>query len=50
MIRSSFPNAEGNQMAKNPNFIKDMEDYIKNINAEAIYFTPYEGDKPQFLS
>ena len=45
MIRASFPNAEGNQMVKNPNFIKDMEEYIKNTNAEATYFTPYEGER-----
>ena len=45
MIRASFPTAEGNEMVKNPNFIKDMEEYIKNTNAESAYFTPYEGER-----
>ena len=45
LIRVSIPNTQGNEMVKDPNFLKNMEDYIKNTNAESAYFTVYEGDR-----
>lgn len=45
MIRVSIPTIQGNEMVKDPNFIKNMEEYIKNTNAESAYFAPYEGDR-----
>lgn len=32
-------------MVKDPNFLKNMEDCIKNTNAETACFTVYEGDR-----
>ncbi len=36
-------------MVKDPNFLKNMEDYIKHINAEAAYFTVCEGERTAFF-
>lgn len=44
-IRVSFPTAEGDEVVKNSNFIKETEEYIKKINAEAVYFTANEEEK-----
>ncbi len=49
LIRASFPTETGNQMVKDPNFLKNMEDYIRNINAEAVYFTVLEGERTAFF-
>jgi hypothetical protein len=32
-------------MVKNSNFIKETEEYIKKINAEAVYFTANEEER-----
>jgi hypothetical protein len=49
LIRASFPTEIGNQMVKDPNFLKNMEDYIKHIDAEAVYFTVYEGERTAYF-
>ena len=49
LIRASFPTEIGNQMVKDPNFLKNMEDYIRNTNAEAVYFTVCEGERTAFF-
>jgi hypothetical protein len=36
-------------MVKVPNFLKNMEDYIKRINAEAVYFTVCEGERTAYF-
>ena len=45
LIRVSIPNAQGNEMVKDPNFLKNIKDYIKRTNVESAYFTVYEGDR-----
>ncbi len=45
LVRVSIPTIQGNEMVKDPNFIKNMEDYISNTKAESAYFTVYEGDR-----
>ena len=45
LIRVSIPTTQGNEMVKDSNFLKNMEDYIKSTNTESVYFTVYEGDR-----
>lgn len=45
LILISILNTQGNEMVRDPNFLKNMEDYIKSTNAESAYFTVYEGDR-----
>jgi hypothetical protein len=49
LIRASFPTETSNQMIKDPNFLKNMEGYIRNINAEAVYFTVFEGERTVYF-
>ena len=43
LIRVSIPTTEGNEMVKDPNFLKNMEDCIKSTNAESAYFMCTKG-------
>lgn len=49
LIRFSIPTTQGNEMVKDPGFLKNMEDYIKKTNAESVYFTVYKGDRTVFF-
>ena len=35
LIRVSVPTLQSNEMIKDPNFLKNMEDYIKSTNAKS---------------
>ncbi|MDN5847280.1 MAG: hypothetical protein L0H53_13520 [Candidatus Nitrosocosmicus sp.] len=38
LIRFSIPTTQGNEMVRDPNFLKNIEDYIKSTNAESVLF------------
>ncbi|AIF84521.1 hypothetical protein NTE_02472 [Candidatus Nitrososphaera evergladensis SR1] len=45
VIRAIIPTETGNKMVKDPNFISNMENYIKANKAEAAYFLELNGDR-----
>lgn len=45
IVRAMIPTAAGNKMVKDPNFLKNLEDYIKKFNCEASYFTEVNGNR-----
>lgn len=49
LVRVMIPVAAGNKMVKDPNFLKNLEDYLKKFNCEASYFTPVNGIRSMVL-
>jgi len=45
LVRAQIPTGAGNKMVKNPNFLQDLENYIKKVNAETAYFFEAGGDR-----
>ena len=45
LLRAIVPTTAGNQMVKDPNFLKNIENYIKKFNCEASYFTEIDGNR-----
>lgn len=45
IVRTIFPTEAGNRAVKDPNFTKNIEDFMKNTKAEAAYFTEINGDR-----
>lgn len=45
IIRASVPTEAGNKMVKDPNFIKNVEDYMKKSKAETAYFFEAHGNR-----
>jgi hypothetical protein len=45
IVRAIIPVASGNKMVKDPNFLRNIEDYIKKFNCEASYFTEVNGNR-----
>lgn len=45
VIRAMFPTEAGNKMVQDPNFTKNIEEYIKTSKAEAAYFMELNGDR-----
>lgn len=45
LVRAMIPTTAGNKMVKDPNFIKNLEDYIKKFNCEASYFLEVNGNR-----
>lgn len=45
IIRVIIPTEAGNKAIKDPNFVKNIEDFINNTKAEAAYFTELNGDR-----
>ncbi|HZD34695.1 MAG TPA: hypothetical protein VE130_05780 [Nitrososphaeraceae archaeon] len=43
IVRAMIPTTAGNKMVKDPNMVKNLEDYIQKFNCEAAYFTALEG-------
>ncbi|MGA7369338.1 MAG: hypothetical protein WBX01_09425 [Nitrososphaeraceae archaeon] len=43
VVRAMIPTTAGNKMVKDPNFLKNVEDYIEKVNCEAAYFTDLNG-------
>jgi len=45
LVRAQISTDAGNKMIKNPQFMQNLEDYIKKVNAEASYFFEAGGDR-----
>jgi hypothetical protein len=45
IIRAQIPTEAGNKMVKDPNFIKNVEDYMKKSKAETAYFFEAHGNR-----
>lgn len=45
LLRATIPTATGNQMVKDPNFFKNIEEYVNRFNCEASYFTEMGGNR-----
>ncbi|TLY01949.1 MAG: hypothetical protein E6K92_07190 [Thaumarchaeota archaeon] len=45
IIRAQLPTEVGNRMMENADSLKELEGYIKNINAENAYFFEANGDR-----
>ena len=45
IVRAMIPTVAGNKMIEDPNFLKNLEDYIKKFNCEASYFTEVNGNR-----
>jgi hypothetical protein len=45
LVRVLIPTEAGNRMVTDPNFVKNIEDFMKNTKAEAAYFTEINGDR-----
>jgi hypothetical protein len=43
IVRAMIPANAGNKMVKDPNMIKNLENYIQKFNCEAAYFTEMNG-------
>ena len=49
LVRAMIPTVTGNKMVKDPNFLKNLEDYIRKFNCEASYFTEVNGNRTMVL-
>lgn len=47
--KSDDPNDAGNKVVKDPNFLKNVEDYIRKFNCEASYFLEVNGNRTMVL-
>ena len=45
LVRVIFPSEAGTRAVRDPNFIKNMQDFIESNKAEAAFFTPSNGDR-----
>jgi hypothetical protein len=45
LIRVLIPTEAGNKMIKDPNFVKNIEGFVRDTKAEAAYFTEVNGDR-----
>ncbi|MGI0044876.1 MAG: hypothetical protein ACRD47_14315 [Nitrososphaeraceae archaeon] len=45
IVRAMIPTTTGNKVVKDPNFLKNLEDYIQKCNCEASYFTEVNGNR-----
>ena len=45
IIRAKMPTEAGNKAVQNPNFIRNLEDYMKKAKPEAAYFFEDEGER-----
>jgi hypothetical protein len=45
LIRAMIPTTAGNKMVKEPNFLKNLQDYVKKFNCEASYFLEVNGNR-----
>ncbi len=45
LVKMQIPTEAGNRMVQDPDFLKNIEDYIKNFNIEASYFTEINGER-----
>src|SRR5712692_4632984 len=45
IVRAKIPTDAGNKMIRDPNFLKNLEDYINKVKPEASYFFESDGDR-----
>ncbi|MEO9364231.1 MAG: hypothetical protein ABI348_10060 [Nitrososphaera sp.] len=45
VVRAIIPTEAGNKAVQDPNFVSNMENYIKSNKAEAAYFMELNGDR-----
>jgi hypothetical protein len=45
IVRAVIPTEAGNKMTKDPNFVANIENYIKANNVEQAYFLELNGDR-----
>jgi len=45
LVKAMIPTTAGNKVLKDPNFMKNLEDYIHKFNCEAAYFFPLNGNR-----
>lgn len=45
VVRVLIPTEAGNRAIADPNFVKNIEDFMKNTKSEAAYFTEINGDR-----
>jgi len=45
IIRAKFPTEAGNKLVKDPNFLKDLENYMNNVKPEVSYFFEADGKR-----
>jgi hypothetical protein len=45
IIRAKIPTEAGNKMVKDPNFLKNLEDYMNKAKPEAAYFFEADGNR-----
>ena len=45
LIRTRIPTEAGNKMLQDPNFMKNLEEYMNKVKPEAAYFMPIDGHR-----
>ena len=45
IVRAKFPTEPGNKMVKDPNFLRDLEEYMNKVKTEASYFFEADGKR-----
>jgi hypothetical protein len=45
LVRAKIPAEDGNKMVQDPNFLKNLEEYMNKVKPEAAYFLPLDGDR-----
>ena len=45
LVRAKIPAEAGNKMVQDPNFLKNLEEYMNKVKPEAAYFLPLDGDR-----
>jgi hypothetical protein len=45
LVRAKIPIDAGNKMVQDPNFLKNLEQYMNKVKPEAAYFMPIDGDR-----
>jgi hypothetical protein len=45
LVRAQVSTDAGNKLVKNPQFLQNLEDYMKKVNAEAAYFFEAGGER-----
>ena len=45
LIRTRIPTEAGNKMVQDPNFMKNLEEYMNKVKPEAAYFMPIDGHR-----
>jgi hypothetical protein len=45
LVRAKIPAEAGNKMVQDPNFLKNLEEYMNKVKPEAAYFMPQAGER-----